>query len=116
MASWLVAQALVTLFFALVDVPSSIKENGTFDLMGLTLAIPLMVVGLVSTAVMRGEMRALWRYTEVWSQKPEEKVAEEEAEVEDEEEGARDEILASYADEKEEVVPEYTAYPVDVKA
>ncbi|ORY70632.1 hypothetical protein BCR35DRAFT_307935 [Leucosporidium creatinivorum] len=115
--SWLLAQGLVTLFYHLVDVPQTIKEANTFDLMGLTLAIPLMVVGLVVTASIRGEMRSLWRYSEVWTPPKEEiKAAAEDVDVEEDEEGARDEILASYSDEKEEVAPEYTVYPVDVKA
>jgi len=85
--------------------------------MSLTLAIPLMVTALVITASIRGEMRSLWTYTEVWTPaKKENKAAAEEVDVEEDEEGARDEILASYSDEKEAVVPEYSAFPVDVKA
>ena len=80
-----------------------------------------MVGALVSTAVCRGEMKDLWRYTEKWSptkqelkQLTEQAAAGSATAEEEDVEGATDEILA-YGDEKE-AVPEYTPFPADIKA
>lgn len=115
LGGWLVAQALVAALFTFLDIPLPILETQRYDLLVLTLAIPLMCAGVVSMAVCRGEFRAMWRYTEKWSPSKEDmKAVTNEEEVEEDAEGAQDEILA-YSDEKE-AVPEYTPFPGDVKA
>lgn len=92
--------------------PAGILEGSTYDLMVLTLAIPLMVVGLVCTAMVRGEMREMWRYAEKWSPSKEE-MKQLAAEAQEDVDGMTDEILPYADEEKVELAP---PYPVDVKA
>jgi hypothetical protein len=105
--AWFFSQVAVFATFFFFDIPQPVLDTNAFDLMGLTFAIPVMVVSLVATAVMRGEMRALWRYTETWTPKPTKDVGEEV-----DEEGSTDEILA-YSDAKEDEAVTAPAY-VDV--
>ncbi|GAA6055866.1 hypothetical protein JCM3770_001528 [Rhodotorula araucariae] len=128
LSAWLLAQvAVFGLWVAAMPVPAEILETGTFDFMGLMLAIPFIIVGLVVTAFIRGEFRRLWTYKEVWSRTEDDNggaivLAEAEADTE-----AHGPAPAYEADEKhallaapvaavvDEAAPAYTIGAVDCK-
>ncbi|BGP41259.1 hypothetical protein JCM10450v2_005301 [Rhodotorula kratochvilovae] len=129
LASWLLAQVIVFgLWVAAMPLPAELLETGTFDLMGLTLAIPSIIVGLVITASIRGEFRRIWTYKEVWSRAEDDNggaiVLAEGGDVDVEEQAdapayEADEKRALLADPVEVVVeeaaPAYSVVPADAK-
>ncbi|BGP17633.1 hypothetical protein JCM10213v2_005668 [Rhodosporidiobolus nylandii] len=68
--SWFLAQVVTFgLFAAALPLPEGALDCSAFDLLGLSLAIPFMIIGLAITATIRGEFRRLWTYKEVWTPK-----------------------------------------------
>ncbi|GAA5908727.1 hypothetical protein JCM6882_008186 [Rhodosporidiobolus microsporus] len=68
--SWVLAQAVTFgIFAAGLPLEEDVFKTSAFDLLGLSLAIPFMIVGLAITATIRGEFRKLWTYREVWTPK-----------------------------------------------
>lgn len=118
--SWLVAQLCVFGLFAVaLPLDKAVLDTSAFDFLGLTLAIPFMIVGLGITAGIRGEFKKLWRHREVWT--PKEGVEAEGGVVLAED---VEEQLPTYeADEKKALLARETApayevvdVPVEVKA
>ncbi|CEQ41543.1 SPOSA6832_03268 [Sporobolomyces salmonicolor] len=82
--SWLLAQLATFGIFALaLPLPAEALSTSAFDLLGLALAIPFLVVGLAITASIRGEFRRLWTYKEVWCPTVDDAAAAEEPDVEE---------------------------------
>ncbi|GAA5825125.1 hypothetical protein JCM11251_006107 [Rhodosporidiobolus azoricus] len=68
--AWVLAQAATFAMFAAgIPLDDDVFKTSAFDLLGLSLAIPFMIVGLAITATVRGEFRRLWTYREVWTPK-----------------------------------------------
>lgn len=113
--AWLGSQAVITALFHFTTISQAALETRMFDILGLSLSIPVMVLSLVLTAVLRGEMKSLWRHQEEWA--PKRSVEGAVALGEDDEEEAQvGSPVVAYADldnKVEEVEEEAPAY-VDV--
>ncbi|GAA5868331.1 hypothetical protein JCM1840_005641 [Sporobolomyces johnsonii] len=105
--SWLLAQLATFGIFALaLPLPAEVMSTSAFDLLGLTLAIPFLVVGLAITASIRGEFRRLWTYREVWCPAVDDAATAEEQDVEEQ--------VPAYSDAVEVAPEKKDALLVDV--
>lgn len=72
--SWMLAMmASFGILSMAMPLSAEVLAMHTLDLVGLTLAIPFMVVGIVLTASIRGEFKRMWTYKETWFTKADDK-------------------------------------------
>jgi len=67
--SWLAVQVGIMALYTFMDLPPSMTEAGTFELLSIFLEIPVLVVAVLACALLRREGRQMWTYREVWSVK-----------------------------------------------